>query len=157
MHALNMNVAACVRASSVPRARRKRREEGEREGQHEYSTAPRDASSVSREEKRVQKRLVADDDAMIASFSRLSASSKKSDATRERTSIANDAIASSMDFFSTRSAAAASPSPVVLFVADTISQSRRRQSRFFCQVFVFQKRRKKILSLIHISEPTRPY
>ena len=40
MHALNMNVAACVRASSVPRARRKIREEGEREGQHEYSTAP---------------------------------------------------------------------------------------------------------------------
>ena len=77
MHALNMNVAACVRASSVPRARRKRREEREREGQHEYSTAPRDASSVSREEKRVQKRLVADDDAMIASFSRLSASSKE--------------------------------------------------------------------------------
>ena len=85
MHALNMNVAACVRASSVPRARRKIREEGEREGQHEYSTAPRDASSVSREEKRVQKRLVADDDDDDASFSRLSASSKKSDATRERT------------------------------------------------------------------------
>ena len=30
MHALNMNVAACVRASSVPRAQRKRREERER-------------------------------------------------------------------------------------------------------------------------------
>ena len=146
MHALNMNVAACVRASSVPRARRKRREEGEREGQHEYSTAPRDASSVSREEKRVQKRLVADDDAMIASFSRLSASSKKSDATRERTSIANDAIASSMDFFSTRSAAAASPSPVVLFVADTISQSRVVVVKvvFVCQVFLsFKKGEKK--------------
>ena len=124
-----------------------REEKREREGQHEYSTAPRDASSVSREEKRVQKRLVADDDAMIASFSRLSASSKKSDATRERTSIANDAIASSMDFFSTRSAAAASPSPVVLFVADIIYHTVRRQSRsFLCQVFLsFQNRSQKIL------------
>ena len=56
---------------------REEKREREREGQHEYSTAPRDASSVSREEKRVQKRLVADDDAMIASFSKLSASSKE--------------------------------------------------------------------------------
>ena len=73
---------------------------------------------------------------MIASFSRLSASSKKSDATRGgRTSIANDAIASSMDFFSTRSAAAASPSPVVLFVADIIYHTVRRQSRFYLSSF----------------------
>ena len=133
-------------ARRVYPAHKEREEKREREGQHEYSTAPRDASSVSREEKRVQKRLVADDDDDDASFLRLSASSKKSDATRERTSIANDAIASSMDFFSTRSAAAASPSPVVLFVADTISQSRVVVVKvvFVCQVFLsFKKGEKK--------------
>ena len=140
MHALNMNVAACVRASSVPRARRKRREEREREGQHEYSTAPRDASSVSREEKRVQKRLVADDDAMIASFSKLSASSKerrdeRAHQHRER----RDRFVDGFLFHAIGRGGVAIPGGAVCR-GHHIYHTVRRQSRFFiCRVFVLSK------------------